>query len=185
MAFNIFLAILPVVFAYFSIRTRNKPFKIITGILWLLFLPNSIYLLTDMIHLIHQWGKVAGIERGIVVLQFAILQMFGFVSFILGFRPFEHILSWLKYTKERKVWAIILFNFMIAFGIVLGRVERVNSWDVFANTERVIQAIITLLTSVELLGLTVLFGLFCNFFYFLFRDPIYYSAIRIRNSLAK
>ncbi len=155
-----------------------------TGILWLLFLPNSIYLLTDMIHLIHQWGRVGGIERLVVVMQFVILQLIGFVAYILGFRPFEHILSWMRYKKVEKVWAIILFNFIIAFGIVLGRVERVNSWDVFAAPYKIVDAVISLLTSAELIGLTILFGLFCNFFYFLFRDPIYYSTVKIKKSLA-
>ena len=185
MAFNSFLAILPVLFAYIFIKSRNKAVRVVSGILWLLFFPNSIYLLTDMMHLIHQWERVNGIASIVVVLQFVLLQVVGFVTFILGFRPFEHIVEWLKFSKEKKTWAIIVFNFIIAFGIVLGRVERVNSWDVFADTGKVVQAVITVFTSIELIGLTVLFGLFCNFFYFLFRDPIYHSTIKIKNSLAK
>lgn len=185
MAFNVLLAVIPVVLAYFFVKARNKPLKVITGILWLLFLPNTIYLFTDMLHIMHQWEKVQGVEKVIVALQFLVLQVVGFVTFILSFRPFEVILKWLQYNEKKKLWATILFNFLIAFGIVLGRVERVNSWDVFVGHERILQAVINIFTSVELIGLTILFGLFCNFFYFLFRDPIFHSAAKLRSNLAK
>jgi uncharacterized membrane protein len=52
---------------------------------------------------------------------------------------------------------------------VLGRVERINSWQVFTDPMRVIDSAITVLTSLDLLIVLILFGLFCNFLYFLFR----------------
>lgn len=185
MAFNCLLAILPVLFAYIFLKTKNKPVKVTTGILWILFMPNTIYLFTDMLHILYQWELVQGWEKIVVALQFAILQIVGFVTFILSFRPFEIILRWLKYNEKKRLWATILFNFIIAFGIVLGRVERVNSWDVFVGSEKLLQAIINIFTSAELIGLTILFGLFCNFFYFLFRDPIFRSTIKLKSTLAK
>lgn len=159
--------------------------KVIAGILWLLFLPNTIYLFTDMLHILYQWGQVQGIEKLFIALQFAILQVVGFVTFILAFRPFEVLLKWLRYQEKKKVYAIILFNFLIAFGIVLGRVERINSWDVFSGSEKVLQAVINIVTSFELIGLTILFGLFCNFIYFLLRDPVFRSTAKVKSSLAK
>jgi uncharacterized membrane protein len=185
MGFNCLLAFIAVVLAYLFLKTKNKPLKIILGISWLLFLPNTIYVFTDLLHIIYQWEAVTGWERGVVVLQFALLQVVGFVTFILACRPFEVILKWLKYNEKKRLWATVLFHFLIAFGIVLGRVERVNSWDVFVGSEKLLQAIVNIFTSVELIGLTVLFGLFCNFFYFLFRDPIFRSAGKLRNNLAK
>lgn len=174
-----------VIFAYIFLRTRNKALKVGSGVLWLLFMPNTIYVFTDMLHILYQWEMVQGIERFLVAGQFALLQIIGFVTFILSFRPFEVILRWLKYNEKKRLWATVLFNFLIAFGIVLGRVERVNSWDVFVGSEKLVQAVINIFTSVELIGLTVLFGLFCNFFYFLFRDPIFRSTTKLRSGLAK
>lgn len=185
MSFNIFLAVVPVILAYIFINSQNKLLKVITGILWLLFLPNTIYLFTDMVHILYQWEMVRGWEKFVIALQFAVLQVIGFVTFILSFRPFEIILKWLRYNEKKKLWATIGFNFLVAFGIVLGRVERVNSWDVFVGHERILQAVINIFTSVELIGLTVLFGLFCNFFYFLFRDPIFRSAAELKSNLVK
>lgn len=185
MAFNVFLAVIPVVLAYIFIKTHNTPVKILTGILWLLFLPNTIYVFTDMLHMLNQWGKLHGWEKVAVVLQFAVLQVIGFVTFILAFRPFEVILKWLRYNEKKRLWATIVFNFLIAFGLVLGRVERVNSWDVFVGSERIIEAVVNIFTSPELIGLTILFGLFCNFFYFLFRDPIFRSTNKLRGSWVK
>ncbi|MBA3724475.1 MAG: DUF1361 domain-containing protein [Candidatus Levybacteria bacterium] len=185
MSLNILLAVAAVLLAYIFLKSKNKTIKVISGILWLLFLPNTIYLFTDMLHILYQWEQVQGFEKVIIAIQFAVLQVVGFTTFILAFRPFEVVLKWLKYQEKKKVYAIILFNFLIAFGIVLGRVERINSWDVFSGSERVLQAVINIVTSYELIGLTILFGLFCNFIYFLLRDPVFRSTIKFKSTLAK
>jgi uncharacterized membrane protein len=185
MMFNCFLALLAVVFAYLFVKAKNSVWKTITGVLWLLFLPNTIYMFTDMMHILYQWELVQGWEKAVVAVEFAVLQLVGFVTFILAFRPFEVILTWLRYNEKKRVWSTILFNFVIAFGIVLGRVERVNSWDAFVAGDRLLNAVLNVFTSPELIGLTILFGLFCNFFYFLFRDPIFNSTVKLRSSLAR
>lgn len=185
MTFNSFLAVLAVVFAYIFLRAKNSILKVISGILWLLFLPNTIYMFTDLLHILYQWERVQGWEKAVVALEFIVLQIIGFVTFILAFRPFEVILKWLKYNDKKRVWATVAFNFIIAFGIVLGRVERVNSWDAFVAGDRLLNAVLNVFTSPELVGLTILFGLFCNFFYFLFRDPIFNSTVKLKSSLAK
>lgn len=185
MLINIFLALTAVVLAYIFLNVRNRYLKGISGILWLLFLPNTIYIITDMMHILHQWSLVSFGAKIILVFQYAILELVGCVSFILAYRPFEVILQWLRYKKQQKIWITIIFNFIIAFGMVLGRVERVNSWDLIVAFERIANAVISVATTLEFIGLTVLFGLFCNFFYFLFRDPIARSSDKLMDSLAK
>jgi uncharacterized membrane protein len=61
----------------------------------------------------------------------------------------------------------------------LGRITRVNSWDVFIAPHTVIAATLHILVSVELLALTALFGLFVNTFYFLLRIPMTKYALRV------
>jgi uncharacterized membrane protein len=185
MTFNILLAILAVLLGYLFLQTKYKSLKLISGCLWLLFLPNTIYLFTDLMHIIHQWGLVPTSLRGVLILQFAFLEVVGFVTFILAFRPFEKIMEMFNLHARRKMIVIILFNFLIGFGMVLGRVERINSWEVLTQIEKVFAAIITVFTSLELLGLTLLFGLLCNFSYFLFRDPIFRSTKQLRKNFSK
>lgn len=185
MLFNSFLAVLAVVFGYYFIKISNRPLKIFFGILWILFLPNTIYMFTDLMHLIHQWNRVELSARPFLLLQYVLLEVVAFATFVLAFRPFERIIEHVKLHKNRQAIVIIVFNFLIAFGMVLGRIERINSWEVFTEIGKVIDAVVQSLTSPAHLGLTLLFGLVCNFSYFLFRDPIYRSAIKLRKSLAR
>src|SRR5437762_2251292 len=67
-------------------------------------------------------------------------------------------------------WFLFRMPHRIYFAIVLGKIERVNSWDVFLNPQLVVTSVESLFRSYELLVLAILFGLFANFFYFLFRE---------------
>jgi uncharacterized membrane protein len=175
MAFNSMLAVLAVLLGYFFIRTPNPTLKVIFGISWLLFLPNTIYLFTDLQHLVIQWGQVTPELKIVLLLQYAVLQVIGVITFILAFHPYEKIIALFEPLKKKRLQAIIAFNFLIAFGMVLGRVERINSWEAITKPVGVLASAFHVITSMQLLGLTVLFGLVCNLIYFLFRDPIMHA----------
>ena len=54
MAWNVFLAALPLVFLLSGEKAGNagrKKTALLLGLLWLLFFPNSVYMPTDMLHL--------------------------------------------------------------------------------------------------------------------------------------
>jgi uncharacterized membrane protein len=63
-------------------------------------------------------------------------------------------------------------NSLIGYGMVLGRVLRVNSWQVITAPSEVLRATVEVFTSFNLILLTILFALFVNFFYFLFRGSV-------------
>jgi len=170
MLYNIYLALLALVFGYFALVIRWKWLKIVFGVLWFLYLPNTIYIFTDLEHLIQQWHKIVS-SSFLLILQYLIFELIGIIVFILALVPFEKAVHASKRYKNKFTIYMILFNFLIAFGMVLGRVERVNSWEIFTAPGKVINAALDIITSLELIGLTVLFGLLCNFVYFLFRDP--------------
>jgi uncharacterized membrane protein len=176
MFYNLFLAFLAVSFGYLFLRATGSIVLVVWGILWILFLPNTAYILTDIIHFVHQWPLLHMPFKIILLLQYIVFESIGLATFLLAFLPFEKIIHTVAFLKTRQVTAIILFNFVIAFGIVLGRVERVNSWHVFTQPLDALNAAFALITSVDLLGLILLLGLFCNFFYFLFRDRLLQAA---------
>jgi uncharacterized membrane protein len=64
---------------------------------------------------------------------------------------------------------LITVNFFIGFGIVLGRVQRLNSWDIFIDAPKVMYASFQIVSSLELLLLVVFFSAVANALYFLFR----------------
>jgi len=179
MIFNCLLAVIPILFGYFFLATNNIFYKLLSGFLWLIFLPNTIYIFTDLIHIFEQWDKVASYDRPLLLLQYILLEAIGLSSFIMAMKPFEKFINGLKLKKNNRVWIVILFNFLIAFGMVLGRVQRVNSWDIFLSYEKVSTSIVQAVTTPQYVGLIVLFGLFCNFFYFLFKDSLYRATVKM------
>src|SRR5690606_11538026 len=56
LVWNVFLAILPLAFARAAVHTRRPFRRWAYAALWLLFFPNSAYLLTDIVHLRHGQG---------------------------------------------------------------------------------------------------------------------------------
>lgn len=183
MTLNIFLALIAVVLGTVAYRVNNKIVKFLLGVLWLLFLPNTIYLFTDLINLIKQWGHTDFFQRLVLIFQYSVLQAFGFVTFILGLYPFEKYLRTSHIVKVAKIdTVIIVLNFVVAFGITLGRVERINSWDVFQNPIKVINSSLHILSSFELLGFTILFAVFSSISYLLLRKPIvrYFSTYLVQ-----
>lgn len=183
MLYNTFLALIAVVLGYITLQIPNKFLKIITGLLWLIFLPNTIYIFTDLEHLIRQWEYIHPAFRSLLVIQYVIYEIAGVITFILAFIPFERLVKSMTFFKKNKTRAYIIFNFIIAFGLVLGRVERINSWEIFTNPQSVMMSAIDVISSIDLLGLTILFGLVCNFIYFLLRSPILSYKKKIFNFL--
>lgn len=134
LAWNLFLAWLPVVSATFASRlVRQRRWSSWAGalplaLLWLLFFPNAPYLLTDLIHLrphgaVSIWYDVllmgtcvwTGVLLGVVSLR----QMQIVVGEVLGFAA-----SWLF---------VLIVTGLTGVGVYLGRFLRWNSWDVIAD----------------------------------------------------
>lgn len=170
MVFNLYLALLPVLFAWFLFKMPNKFYTIIVGFLWFLYLPNTIYIFTDLHHLVEQWSLVNMYGKVLLLYQYAFLEIVGLWCFLVAFYPMERILKNYGLPKNKRIVMLVGLNFLMGFAMVLGKFERVNSWDAFLNPLFVVTSVWQLFTSHGMLLLAVLFGLFANFFYFLFRD---------------
>lgn len=130
-AWNLFLAWIPLILAYwlnFSLTKKSVYLQTAIFILWLLFLPNAPYLITDFTHL-SDWYKIPLWYDIILFTSFAWNGItLGFVSIFLT----EEFLK--KITTVKK--SMILINiciFLSCFGIYLGRYMRRNSWDFLAH----------------------------------------------------
>lgn len=185
MLFNSELALMAVLFGFLFLYYKKGFFHYFFGLLWLLFLPNTIYMITDMIHLLRQWGRVDEQIKVVLLVQYFLLEVVCFATYLYGMIPFEKLLLKWRLREDQKVWMIIAFNFLIAFGMVLGRIERINSWDVFVAPMNVIYSAYNTLTSPFHLFLFLLFGLFTNLFYFLFRDHMIRIAHIVRRRKTK
>lgn len=181
MTFNLILAFLAVCFGWLMFLIRLPLFKILTGFLWVIFVPNTIYIVTDLFHLKKQLFEVDTPFAFIIFLEYIILAFLGIVSFVLALYPFEKLLNTALYSflKTKKTFFIIVTNFIIAFGVVIGRMQRTNSWEVATNPVKVIEDSIKTVTSPFLLLLVFVFGIGGTIIYFLLKDSILLQAKKI------
>ncbi len=165
MVYNILLALIPVLLVRLFYKAKNPFMKVIFFAGWLFFIPNTIYLFTDILHLMDQINEVDYFGAAVLTAQYAVLFIAGFLTYILSMYPVE---------KKLKLSPSIIagINFLIGFGVVLGRVYRLNSWDIIIEIENVIRTAVQIISSPEMILLAILFGLFANFMYFLFRKKV-------------
>ncbi|MBS1685909.1 MAG: DUF1361 domain-containing protein [Bacteroidetes bacterium] len=126
---NLLLAWVPYILAQaFTTQDLRRQPLIALGILaiWVLFLPNGPYIITDLLHLrqrieIPLWYDV------ILVSSYAWL---GLLLTLLSVRQIHHKLK--DHFAPGKLWIALPVLFLSSgYGIYLGRFLRWNSWDVF------------------------------------------------------
>jgi uncharacterized membrane protein len=170
---NCFIALLSGGITYLFLRLLNVKsniIKLIFGLLWLLFLPNTAYLFTDLGHIPYQWNHTpSALGRISLFLQYLLFELFALMIFLYSCLPFEKLVERVNVFTKRKVAWLILFNFTVAYGMVLGRFQHINSWILFTDPLNVVKSAIEIFVSIDLLRLTILFGILCSFVYFLFR----------------
>ena len=109
-------------------RGRGMAFLGAVGFVWLLFLPNAPYIVTDFVHV----GRVSGVP---VWYDAAMIASFAGVGLVLGLvsillvqgvveRRFGAAVGWLMLAPV---------FFLCSAGIYIGRVHRLNSWDAITS----------------------------------------------------
>ena len=126
---NLFLAFIPYVISqwlYNNLHIIGRKLKLGAVVLiWLLFIPNSFYILTDLFHL----GRHPSAPKWFDLLLILSFAWNGLLFGITSVRKMELIL---QAASGRRVSLSFVFGVMwlIAFGIYVGRFLRYNSWDV-------------------------------------------------------
>jgi len=131
MPWNLFLAWLPYSISTALTRTHNRVMRVAGSVLWLLFIPNSFYILTDLYHLAdnHRNSRVPEWYDLILILTFALNGL------LLGVRSTRQIEKLLAPDATFPGRWVFLFPVMWlnGWGVYIGRVLRFNSWDIVAN----------------------------------------------------
>lgn len=129
LVWNLFLAFVPYFISeQLSNRPKyikNKALLVSVLITWLLFIPNSFYILTDLFHL-HEFDSAPKWFDLLLIFSFA---WNGLLLGILSVRTIEGILANAigRGSSLVLVFAVMWLN---AFGVYIGRYLRYNSWDV-------------------------------------------------------
>lgn len=130
---NLALAWLPLVYAYFltdSLKTKSWTSwpNLILSFLWLIFLPNAWYVLTDFVHAVPT-GQINQLYDIVLITSLLIAGfLYGFLSLLMIHRALLKRLSF--NASVIIVGAVLLVS---SFAIYLGRDLRWSSWDIVAN----------------------------------------------------
>jgi uncharacterized membrane protein len=142
MTWNSFLAVLPALLAVplFRHRRRLGPVRIAGVVTFVLLLPNAPYVVTDLIHLrgdVAQADTDLAVVAGVLPLYGAFIVL-GFASYALGL---HEVAGWLRRTdRARWVRAVeLVLHALCAVGVLLGRVTRLNTWDVFTEPDGAVE----------------------------------------------
>lgn len=162
LAWNLFLALIPWWISN-SLKTKNQlQLKHIPLLgFWLLFLPNSPYILTDLFHLkprpcLPLWFDL------VLVLSFALI---GVIVFLKSLKDILGILRMHVSAFAFTVLTPVIF-WLISFGLYLGRYLRFNSWDI-VHPFRLARASFGILMEKDTIGFTLIFSAFLWLLYYL------------------
>jgi uncharacterized membrane protein len=155
LAWNLFLAWLPYLFALAAHRLRRRTLAALPlAALWLLFLPNAPYLLTDLIHL-RPTAEVPRLYDAAMLLAFALAGiMLGLHSLYVMQRPVRATLG------NAAAWLFALVVAVLSgWGVYIGRFLGWNSWDALTNPRALTRDLLITLTEPHLLAKAMAFAL--------------------------
>ncbi|MDR1212726.1 MAG: DUF1361 domain-containing protein [Propionibacteriaceae bacterium] len=139
MAWNLFLAVLPLVFSQTLVALAANPTaarwkKVVLSLMWLASFPNAFYVTTDFIHLPNEHWTCADTSCAPSMIFYGRLMIIatGFLlSMYAGLRSLSDIHGLIASGRRRPVaWLVIAaICFLTGIGIYIGRFLRFNSWD--------------------------------------------------------
>jgi uncharacterized membrane protein len=133
LVWNLVLAWLPLVFAVRLVTVLQHKLwssweAVTTSLLWLLFLPNSFYMISDFIHL-------QDVRRFDILYDTVMFTSFIYTAVVHGFSSLYLIHMQFRHRFSRRTSAawigVVLFISSVA--VYIGRDLRWNSWDVLTN----------------------------------------------------
>ena len=143
LVWNLFLAFIPYVISRWMQQNigwkDNRLMFCILFIVWLLFIPNSFYIITDLFHLgsfahIPLWYELA------MILSFA---WNGVLLGIVSIRQMEKMIG--RYLANKtELFFVYPLMFLNALGVYIGRYLRFNSWDIITNPFHLTRDIVNL-----------------------------------------
>ncbi len=127
---NIFLAWIPYILScYFISYLKKQHWKqAFIFFSWLLFFPNALYIITDLIHL--QDSSSAPVWFDAILLFTSSL-----IGLLMAFMSLHHAEKYLQRIFSQKIIHFMIPGIIVlgSFGVYLGRFQRWNSWDIIHN----------------------------------------------------
>jgi len=142
LVWNLFLAWVPFVLAllFYDLARRGGRTRLLVGlgVMWLVFLPNAPYIVTDVLILDHLVREIAWYDVVLVVSAAAVGLALGFVSLHLVQAVVTERLG------RRAGWVVACGALVLSgIGVYLGRFQRWNSWEVLTEPTKITSGLAT------------------------------------------
>ncbi|HET8930129.1 MAG TPA: DUF1361 domain-containing protein [Acidimicrobiales bacterium] len=129
LVWNLFLAWVPLV-AAIAVSRASRPVAVVAGVVWLVFLPNALYLVTDLVHL------VDGSTLWRHILQFGFAAWTGTLLAVVSLRIVHRRAE--RETGRAAGWLVVAAAVVAAgIGVAIGRFQRWNSWDLLTEPDSI------------------------------------------------
>lgn len=164
---NLFLSWIPLLLAFLaravSKRLGRLPVLIaFLSVFWLLFFPNAPYMVTDLVHLSVDYNRDLTWHDAIMLFYYAQISLInGLVSLYWMHGAWNR-----TYSKNIGLILLLLSFPLGGFGVFLGRIVRLNSWDFLNDTQSFFSDIWASVCDRTALLLSVEFGLLLGTLYF-------------------
>ena len=138
-------------------------------LVFIAFLPNAPYVLTDIIHLIEDIRRVDSVWLITLVLipQYLLFMAIGFQAYVLSLMNLGQYMTrqgWGRFVMATE----LTIHGLCAIGIYLGRFWRFNSWDLITRLDTVLQRMANeLLDKRPLIILSITFATILGLYYIL------------------
>jgi uncharacterized membrane protein len=166
---NLLLAWLPYMFSlnFMKFGKFRLSWMKVTGLFlaWLIFLPNSPYLLTDLVHLAPRSGIPLWFDALLIVL-------FAWTGLILGLISIAHVHRYIRlnFPDWLSRCLLLVIIMLCSFGIYVGRILRWNSWDLIvqplALSKSIAAQFLHPFQHQQTYGMTLSFSLFLGLSYY-------------------
>lgn len=186
---NLFLAFIPLVLSFWLFRRKAISRSLlwwIALIVFVAFLPNAPYVLTDIIHLIR--GVQPSLSPWIVALVVIPVHLFAMLS---GFEAYVVCLINQGYYLKRQrvgqfvVWAELIVHALCAIGVYLGRFRRFNSWDLVTDPGSVLVRTVNDLTERRPLFVIFIIFVILTVFYWIMKQITLGLVLRVHYARSK
>ena len=142
---NLFLLLIPFFLCAYAIsfwqkrkfkKIKHQIWAALIGFLWLLFIPNAAYVIADVRHL-SGFCQDANPLRNCpdtiwIIMLYYVYASIGWVGFVLLINQMRDFIKRLWGELASRLYQALIIP-LIALGVLLGLVQRRNSWDVFST----------------------------------------------------
>ncbi len=150
-------------------KCYQKLFVVCLYFIWLLFVPNSAYIITDIRHLLN----FCPLNKYKICVENAWMIMFFFTYAVIGWVAFVYLVNQMKILVN-EIWGklavkIYILSIMpiISLGVLLGLINRWNSWEVFIYPSKITKDALMYFTDPLYFKNWLIFTIFLYILYFM------------------